>query len=123
MILWGHVSLVIALYIRSLKCPISVVKGEASVDLKRVQNSSSTNRYRVFECVVNIAVRSEEALNLCSMSGFLDELLKDLDGNDVLAQLNCVSLLADLSSVQHGLLYLGKRRGFREEIVSLQDQK
>jgi len=84
----------------------SLLAGEASVDLKRVQNSSSTNRYRVFECVVNIAVRSEEALNLCSMSGFLDELLKDLDGNDVLAQLNCVSLLADLSSVQHGLLYL-----------------
>lgn len=84
----------------------SLLAGEASVELKRVQDSSSTNRYRVFECIVSIASVSEEALNFCAMSGFLDELLKDLDENDVLAQLNCVSLLADLSSVQHGLLYL-----------------
>jgi len=84
----------------------SLLAGEASVELKRIQDSSSTNRYRVFELVVGIAIISEEALDFCAMSGFLDDLLKDLDESDVLAQLNCVSLLGDLSGVQHGLLYL-----------------
>ena len=81
--------------------------GEASLELKRIQESSSTNRYRVFDCVVGIAVRSAAALEFCALSGFLDDLLADLDGNDVLAQLNCVSLLGDLSAFQHGLEYLG----------------
>jgi len=84
----------------------SLLAGEASLELKRIQESSSTNRYRVFDCVVGIAVRSAAALEFCALSGFLDDLLADLDGNDVLAQLNCVSLLGDLSAFQHGLEYL-----------------
>jgi len=84
----------------------SLLAGEASIELKRVQDSSSTNKYRVFECVIGIAVQSAAALDFCALSGFLDDLLADLDGNDVLEQLNCVSLLGDLSAFQHGLEYL-----------------
>ena len=62
----------------------------------------------MFECVVGIAAKSADALEFCAISGFLDHLLADLDGNDVLAQLNCVALLGDLSAFQHGLTYLGK---------------
>ena len=82
--------------------------GEACLELKRVQESSSTNRYRVFECVVGIAAKSAPALEFCAVSGFLDDLLADLDGDDILAQLNCVSLLADLSAFEHGLHFLGE---------------
>ena len=82
-----------------------------------MQDSSSTNKYRVFECVIGIAVHSAAALDFCALSGFLDDLLADLDGNDVLEQLNCVSLLGDLSAFQHGLEYLGPSRGSLAEGV------
>jgi len=99
----------------------SLLAGAASIELKRVQDSSSTNRYRVFECVVGIAAKSADALEFCAISGFLDHLLADLDGNDVLAQLNCVALLGDLSAFQHGLTYL-ERIGTVAKMESLLSQ-
>jgi len=99
----------------------SLLAGEACIELKRVQESNSTNRYRVFECVVGIAAKSAPALEFCAVSGFLDDLLGDLDGDDVLAQLNCVSLLADLSAFEHGLHFL-ERIGTVAKMESLLNQ-
>jgi len=85
----------------------SLLAGEASLILGRVQDSSSTNRYRVFDVIVGICRQSQAALDFASTSGFLDGLLIDLDKkDDVLMQLTCLEMLGDLSSFSHGLKHL-----------------
>ena len=47
---------------------------------------------------------SEEALQHCSP--FLQRLCNEMDGDDILLQLNCLELLSRLASYRHGYVYL-----------------
>ncbi|XP_013772035.1 26S proteasome non-ATPase regulatory subunit 5-like [Limulus polyphemus] len=63
-------------------------------------------RFRMLELLVILACSSYEALLIISRSAFLDVLLNELNGTDILVKLNCLELLSQLVETKHGLLYL-----------------
>lgn len=64
-------------------------------------------RFRVFDIFIDIQKQSDEAFEACKLSGIFEKLLKELEGDDILVQMNCFELLTNLaSSSERGLLYL-----------------
>ncbi|XP_076347712.1 26S proteasome non-ATPase regulatory subunit 5 isoform X2 [Tachypleus tridentatus] len=63
-------------------------------------------RLRMLELLAILACSSYEALLIVSRSAFLDVLLNELNGTDILVKLNCLELLSQLVETKHGLLYL-----------------
>ncbi|KAH8033282.1 hypothetical protein HPB51_008765 [Rhipicephalus microplus] len=55
---------------------------------------------------VEVARASPENLERLSENGYLERLVKEMDKNDVLVQLNALEVLTDLVSCNHGLDYL-----------------
>jgi len=66
---------------------------------KRVMAVSDAVRFRVYELVCKIGVQSQYNLNMCNNSGIMKEFLNELNGDDVLAKITCISMLADFASV------------------------
>ena len=63
-------------------------------------------RFRVYELMVSIQALSERAFKSCRNSGVLEKLAKELDGDDILVQLNCIELLTQLAdSGKNGLMF------------------
>ncbi|KAL1423517.1 hypothetical protein MTO96_020905 [Rhipicephalus appendiculatus] len=71
-----------------------------------VMDGGDVCRFRVFEVFVEVARASPENLERLSESGYLERLVKEMDKNDVLVQLNALEVLTDLVSCSHGLDYL-----------------
>ncbi|XP_031558026.1 26S proteasome non-ATPase regulatory subunit 5-like [Actinia tenebrosa] len=64
-------------------------------------------RFRVFDIFIDIQKQSDEAFEACKVVGIFETLLKELEGDDILVQMNCFELLSNLaSSSERGLLYL-----------------
>lgn len=64
-------------------------------------------RLRVYEMFIEIQKDSVEAFDSCKRAGIFEKLLKELDSDDVLVQMNCFELLTKFaSSSEHGLVYL-----------------
>ncbi|XP_072015580.1 26S proteasome non-ATPase regulatory subunit 5-like [Amphiura filiformis] len=78
-------------------------------DLKKVAAKSDIIRYRVFEIITKIASESDTALQYVTNSGLIQDLLKDLNCDDVLIQLNAAEMLTNLAMCQHGLMYLSQQ--------------
>lgn len=67
---------------------------------------------------MKISLHSDDAFMKCINSGLVERLLKEMDQNDVLVQLNCLQVLGDLAAVEHCLLYL-EQQGFIRKIENL----
>ncbi|XP_075551779.1 26S proteasome non-ATPase regulatory subunit 5 [Dermacentor variabilis] len=74
--------------------------------LDSVMDGGDVCRFRVFEVFVDVAKASPENLERLSESGHLERLVKEMDKNDVLVQLNALEVLTELVSCSHGLDYL-----------------
>jgi len=55
---------------------------------------------------VDIAARSVDSFQCLVSNGLMSRLLRELDTDDVLTQLNCLELLTVIISVKHGRQYL-----------------
>lgn len=62
--------------------------------------------FRVYEIVVYVANTSKPALEASIRSGFLQSLISILDTDDILVQLNALTVLTTLASNKDGLDYL-----------------
>ncbi|KAK8771714.1 26S proteasome non-ATPase regulatory subunit 5 [Amblyomma americanum] len=74
--------------------------------LDSVMDHGDVCRFRVFEVFVDVAKASPDNLERLSESGHMERLLKEMDKNDVLVQLNALEVLTELVSCSHGLDYL-----------------
>jgi 26S proteasome non-ATPase regulatory subunit 5 len=64
-------------------------------------------RLRVFGMFIEIQKQSAEAFETCKRAGIFEKLLHELEGDDILVQMNCFELLTNMaSSSERGLLYL-----------------
>lgn len=64
-------------------------------------------RLRVYEMFIEMQKDSADAFDSCKRAGIFEKLLKELDSEDILVQMNCFELLTILaSSGEHGLVYL-----------------
>ncbi|XP_077987058.1 26S proteasome non-ATPase regulatory subunit 5-like [Glandiceps talaboti] len=75
-------------------------------ELRKVMEINDTVRYRMYELIVNIIQLSSQALEYCSNSGLIDQLMLELEGDDILVQVNCIEMLTHITNCQHGLHYL-----------------
>nr|XP_054769978.1 26S proteasome non-ATPase regulatory subunit 5-like [Lytechinus pictus] len=80
--------------------------GQHLANLKSVAAKNDTVRYRVFEVAVHVAGSSSSALEHTVSSGFLQDLVSDINTDDVLIQLNAIEMLANLVVSQHTLCFL-----------------
>ncbi|XP_070567568.1 26S proteasome non-ATPase regulatory subunit 5-like [Ptychodera flava] len=78
-------------------------------ELKKVMQKSDIIRYRVYEYIVNVLQLSSQALEYCSNCGIIDQLVSELEGDDTLVQMNCIEMLSNIASCQHGLHYLDQQ--------------
>eukprot|EP00057_Strongylocentrotus_purpuratus_P033881 XP_793127.2 PREDICTED: 26S proteasome non-ATPase regulatory subunit 5 [Strongylocentrotus purpuratus] len=83
--------------------------GQHLEGLKSVAGKNDTIRYRVFEIIVHIAASSPSALEHAVSSGFLQDLVSDINTDDVLIQLNAIEMLANLTVSQHALHFLDQQ--------------
>ena len=82
------------------KCNTDVLAAE----LKGVMHKDSTVRCRVYELAVKISASNDT--HLASLTSILAGLVQELQGDDVLVQLNCIELLILLMGSHGGLRFL-----------------
>ncbi|XP_001661342.2 26S proteasome non-ATPase regulatory subunit 5 [Aedes aegypti] len=75
-------------------------------------------RCRLYELAVRLAKQSEELL--AAMDKFLKKAVQELDGEDVLLQLNVLQILSELSEGNHGMAYLENNGVFDKLMVKIQ---
>ncbi|XP_052788108.1 26S proteasome non-ATPase regulatory subunit 5-like [Mya arenaria] len=83
--------------------------GDVMSSLQEVLASNDVIRFRVYETIVAICRQSDMGLQRSSESGLVQHFLNELHKDDILVQLNCLELLSDLATTEHGLLYLDGR--------------
>lgn len=86
------------------------------VILKRFMTENDITRFRIYEIVVDIAVKHTEALQAGHQCGIIPSLLAELKSTDALLQLNALELLTNLTANSTGLLYL-QREGVIEYLI------
>ena len=62
-----------------------------------------------FQTVVKISQKSLPGLQKSAETGILQQFINELHKDDILLQLNCLELLSDLATVEHGLAYLDQQ--------------
>lgn len=67
------------------------------------------NCFHCFQLCVDIAKLTPDALQQCSQSGLLQQLVNEVHKDDILLQLNCLELLGRLACCEHGLAYLDEQ--------------
>ena len=82
------------------------LKSGLLMDFEALMTKSDTVRFRVYELVVNLSQRGEEAFKFSVSTGLLRRLLEELRSGDVLVQMNCVELLLPLMEVREGMRFL-----------------
>ncbi|XP_029649309.1 26S proteasome non-ATPase regulatory subunit 5 [Octopus sinensis] len=80
--------------------------------LDSIIKTNDVVRFRVYELLVNIGNSSARNLSLVIGSGLLENLLNELYGDsaDVLAKMNCVELLTNLTTSDHGFTWLTEHK-------------
>ncbi|XP_062561042.1 26S proteasome non-ATPase regulatory subunit 5 [Armigeres subalbatus] len=76
-------------------------------------------RCRLYELIVRLAKQSEQLL--AAVERFLQKAILELDGNDVLLQLNILQILSELSEANHGMVYL-ENSGVFDKLMSKIDR-
>ncbi|KRT85539.1 HEAT domain-containing protein [Oryctes borbonicus] len=71
-----------------------------------VMSKNEIIRLRFFEVFINIARKSEKSHNILESSGFLGQVLHDLNNNDVLLRMNIIELLSQFVTCKQGYRYL-----------------
>ncbi|KXJ73008.1 hypothetical protein RP20_CCG016736 [Aedes albopictus] len=87
-----------------LMLPRFVQLRSVSENLEGLLEKGDVVRCRLYEVAVRLAKQSEELLT--AMEKFLQKAIKELDGEDVLLQLNVLQILSELSEGNHGMAYL-----------------
>ncbi|KAK7865653.1 hypothetical protein R5R35_006910 [Gryllus longicercus] len=93
--------------------------------LKCIQTKGDITRFRVFEVTILIATHSLEGLCACENNGFLKTLVKELESEDVIMQLNALELLSKLARQSHGLVWLqehGILRLLADKMLSIEEE-
>lgn len=85
--------------------------------LKRIMMVNDITRFRIYEIIVDVAVKHSEALEAAHTCGILPSLLSELKSSDTLIQLNALELLTNLTANSAGLLYL-QREGIIKYLVN-----
>ncbi|EDO34558.1 predicted protein [Nematostella vectensis] len=72
--------------------------------------TKDTVRMRVYDMYITVQAHSPKAFDVCKESGIFEKLISELDGRDVLVQMNCLELLTKLASISpSGLEYLDQK--------------
>jgi hypothetical protein len=71
---------------------------EAVSFLAQSMRTNDTLKLRVYEIVVKVAMQSDAHCQLCSSSGLLEAMVRDLRKADVLCQLSIVELFTEVCS-------------------------
>ena len=81
-------------------------KGSLVVDLEQILLGNATVRFRVYELMYNIAATSSQDFSLVASTGIFVKLIKELDEDDMLVQLNCLEMLTRFVQNRDGVEYL-----------------
>ena len=84
-------------------------KGSLVGDLEQILSNNATVRFRVYELMYNIATASSQKFSLVTSTGIFEKLIKELDQNDVLVQLNCLEMLTRFLQNDDGVKYLERQ--------------
>ena len=98
------------LLLQFLTTPTLLVSGlreSLVIDLQALMKQSDIVRYRVYElCVEAVLKGGRESFDFVSSSGFLNQLVNELSGDDILVKLNCIELLTQLLDSDEGAGFL-----------------
>ena len=98
------------LLLQFLTTPSSLVSGlreSLVIDLQALMKKSDIVRYRVYElCVEAVLKGGRESFDFVSSTGFLNQLVDELSGDDILVKLNCIELLTQLLDSDEGAGFL-----------------
>lgn len=86
--------------------------------------TSDVAKFRVYEIVVDVAVNSKAGLEASINSGYLHDLIRTYDTDDILLQLNALQTMSDLASIEGGLEFLedqGIVRKLADKIATVND--
>ncbi|KAI4458415.1 26s proteasome non-atpase regulatory subunit 5-related [Holotrichia oblita] len=90
----------------SESCIKTLLSKDIQAVLTDVMNKNEVVRLLIFEVFINISRKSETSQNLLESSGFLSQILDDLDNNDILLRMNIIELLSQLVTCEQGYQYL-----------------
>jgi 26S proteasome non-ATPase regulatory subunit 5 len=86
---------------------VALLLGEQVLPVfESVLEQSDEARFRIYECIAEIAIQSVEGLQLAVSCGLLQRFLRELDSDDILTRLNCLEILTSVAIADHGLSYL-----------------
>ena len=86
---------------------VSGLRESLVIDLQSLMKKSDIVRYRVYElCVEAVLKGGRESFDFLSSSGFLNQLVDELYGDDILVKLNCIELLTQLLDSDEGAGFL-----------------
>lgn len=97
-------------------------KGSLVVDLEQILLGDATVRFRVYELMYNIAATSSRdfsKFSLVASTGIFVKLIKELDEDDVLVQLNCLEMLTRFVQNPDGVEYLKQQEVIKKLHVLL----
>lgn len=84
-----------------------VFQHQIQSEINELLQNKEVVRLRVYEMFIEMQKGSAEAFDFCKRAGIFEKLLKELDSDDILVQMNCFELLTNLaSSSERGLGYL-----------------
>lgn len=81
-------------------------KGSLVGDLEQILLGDATVRFRAYELMYNIAATSDQKFSLVTSTGIFLKLIKELEQDDVLVQLNCLEMLTKFLQNHNGVEYL-----------------
>jgi len=90
----------------SLEIMFANRKGSLVGDLDQILLGNEAVRFRVYELMFNIATTSSQTFGLVSSTGIFLRLIKELDQDDVLIQLNSVEMLTRFVQSHDGVEFL-----------------
>ena len=98
------------LLLQFLTTPILLESGlqeSLVIDLEALMKRSDIVRYRVYElCVEAVLKGGRNSFDFVSSLGFLNQLVDELSGDDILVKLNCIELLTQLLDSDEGAGFL-----------------
>ena len=94
----------------SLEIMFAKRKGSLVGDLDQILLGNEAVRFRVYELMFNIATRSSQTFGLVSSTGIFLRLIKELDQDDVLIQLNSVEMLTKFVQSRDGVEFLEQQQ-------------
>lgn len=93
-----------------------IYTGELLRSFARLLAQNETIGLRVYEVIVYIAKSSKQGLEASAQSGFLNSLLRTLESDDILLQVNTLEILTQLALTEEGLSYL-EQQGVLRKLV------